>query len=269
MAKQRRSKRNHKMNKRHTRIIFSLNSKGGSGNTAAMISLADYFIHNLGLEPVLIDCDLANKSHGSLSHAFKGTPKLDIRTENGLDQLLAIAVPAEEESEQDGGTRVVLADFGGGNEEDTVRWFDEMFDGLKDYDISFLGIGMLTSNVATAKGIISWSAELRDRISYLIIKNHMVGEDFSYLLETEIGRKFLTASGAPIIDMEKRTINIQNELVNRGLSLRQAIEAPLDIAGPILGTLGSRVRMRGYVARLEAQFTSVMPTLVPDLAVPV
>jgi len=179
------------MNKRHTRIIFSLNSKGGSGNTAAMISLADYFIHNLGLEPVLIDCDLANKSHGSLSHAFKGTPKLDIRTENGLDQLLAIAVPAEEESEQDGGTRVVLADFGGGNEEDTVRWFDEMFDGLKDYDISFLGIGMLTSNVATAKGIISWSAELRDRISYLIIKNHMVGEDFSYLLETEIGRKFL------------------------------------------------------------------------------
>jgi hypothetical protein len=33
----------------------------------------------------------------------------------------------------------VLADFGGGNEEDTVRC-DEMFDGLEVYDISSLGI---------------------------------------------------------------------------------------------------------------------------------
>ena len=33
-----------------------------------------------------------------------------------MEQLLAIAAPAEEESEQDGGTCVVLADFGGDNE---------------------------------------------------------------------------------------------------------------------------------------------------------
>jgi hypothetical protein len=78
-----------------------------------------------------------------------------VRTETGLDDLLAIAKPAELEEEKAGGSRIVLADFGGGNEEDTVRWFNEMYDGLVGHDISFLGIGLLTSNVATAKGIIS------------------------------------------------------------------------------------------------------------------
>ena len=269
MAKQRRSKSNHTMTKTHSRIIFSLNSKGGSGNTAAMVALADFLIHNLGLNPKLVDCDLANKTFGSLSHIFKGTPKLDVRTETGLDDLLAIAKPAELEEEKAGGSRIVLADFGGGNEEDTVRWFNEMYDGLVGHDISFLGIGLLTSNVATAKGIISWSVELRDRISYLIIRNHMAGPNFTYLFETEIGRKFFNASNAPVIDMEKRAQNIQNELVNRGLSLRQAIDAAPDVAGPVLGTFAARVRMRGYVARLEEQFATVTATLVPDLAVPV
>ena len=144
-----------------------------------------------------------------------------------------------------------------------------MYDGLVGHGISFLGIGLLTSNVATAKGIISWSAELRDRLNYLIIRNHMAGSNFSYLFETEIGRKFFSASNAPVIDMEKRAQNIQNELVNRGLSLRQAIDAPPDVAGPVLGTFAARVRMRGYAARLEEQFASVTATLVPDLAVPV
>jgi hypothetical protein len=269
MAKQRRSKPNHTMTKTHSRIIFSLNSKGGSGNTAAMIALADFLIHNLGLNPKLVDCDLANKTFGSLSHVFKGTPKLDVRTETGLDDLLAIAKPAELEEEKAGGSHIVLADFGGGNEEDTVRWFNEMYDGLVGHDISFLGIGLLTSNVATAKGIISWSAQLRDRINYLIIRNHMAGSNFSYLFESEIGRKFFNVSNAPVIDMEKRAQNIQNELVNRGLSLRQAIDAPPDVAGPVLGTFAARVRMRGYVARLEEQFATVTATLVPDLAVPV
>src|SRR6202162_6758938 len=91
MAKQRRSKPNHTMTKTHRRIIFSLNSKGGSGNTAAMVALADFLVHNLGLNPKLVDCDLANKTFGSLSHIFKGTPKLALRTETGLDDLFPIA----------------------------------------------------------------------------------------------------------------------------------------------------------------------------------
>ena len=40
-----------------------------------MVALADFLIHNLGLNPKLVDCDLANKTFGSLSHVFKGTPK--------------------------------------------------------------------------------------------------------------------------------------------------------------------------------------------------
>jgi hypothetical protein len=85
-----------------------------------------------------------------LSHIFKGTPKLDVRTETGLDDPLAIAKPAELEEEK----AALAYRFGRlrrRNEEDTVRWFNEMYDGLVGHDISFLGIGLLTSNVATAK----------------------------------------------------------------------------------------------------------------------
>jgi hypothetical protein len=47
------------------------------------------------------------------------------------------------------------------------------------------------------------------------------------------------------------------------------VGAPPDVVGPLLGTFAARVRMRGYVARLEEQFATVTATLVPDLAVPV
>ena len=98
---------------------------------------------SLAATPFDRNYDRALRNHGFLPHIFKGTPKLDVRTETGLDDLLAIAKPAKLEEEKAGGSRIVLADFGGGNEEDTVRWFNEMYDGLVGHDISFLGIGPL------------------------------------------------------------------------------------------------------------------------------
>jgi hypothetical protein len=66
-----------------------------------------------------------------------------------------------------------------------------------------------------------------------------------------------------MIEMEARVADIQRELDNRGLSLRQAIDAPAETAGPLLSKASSKIRMRGYLSRIEAQFKKTIDTLLP------
>jgi hypothetical protein len=67
-----------------------------------------------------------------------------------------------------------------------------------------------------------------------------------------------------VIDMEARLDDIQRDLDKRGLSLRQALEAPSEIAGPFLSrAVSSKIRMRGYLTRMNAQFRKVVDTLLP------
>ena len=56
-------------------------------NTTLLSSLADFFLAE-SIPVNLVDADIDNKSRGSLSHLFKGTPKIDIRTDHGLDQFI-------------------------------------------------------------------------------------------------------------------------------------------------------------------------------------
>ena len=96
----------------------------------------------------------------------------------------------------------------------------------------FLAIGVLTSEVATTETIFNWANALKSRTDYLIVRNHRNGDDFSALESSEPGQRFLKVSKAPMIDMEARLDDIQRDLDKRGLSLRQALEAPSEIAGP-------------------------------------
>jgi hypothetical protein len=95
------------------------------------------------------------------------------------------------------------------------------------------------------------------------VRNHRNGDDFSALEQSEPGQRFLKVSKAPVIDMEARLDDIQRDLDKRGLSLRQALEAPSEIAGPFLSRAVSKIRMRGYLTRMNAQFRRVVDTLLP------
>jgi len=59
----------------------------------------------------MVDADIDNKSRGSLSHLFKGTPKIDIRTDHGLDQFIGMVL--------DDKAQTVLADLGAGSTKET------------------------------------------------------------------------------------------------------------------------------------------------------
>jgi hypothetical protein len=78
-------------------------------------------------------------------------------------------------------------------------------------------------------------------MDYLVIRNNRDGDDFSYLESTEPGQRFLKAAKPTMIEMEARVADIQRELDNRGLSLRQAIEC----AGGDCGTFAFRAARSG------------------------
>ena len=235
-------------------VAFTMGAKGGPGKTTFICSLVDHFLHEK-FPASFIDADIENKSRGSLSYVFKDTPKLNIRTPRGLDNLVDRVLS--------GGTQTILADLGAGSGQDTFAWFDDMHESLHEMGVRFLAIGVLTNDSATTSPILHWAAALKDRANYLLVRNHVAGDDFGYMFDSEQGKKFLKVAAPAVIDMEKRVPDIQQELNDRGLSLRQALTASNDVLGPILSKDSAKIRMRGYVNRIEREFARVIDTLLP------
>src|SRR5271165_7126674 len=207
------------------RIVMSMGGKGGGGKSTLMTSLVDFF-HAENCPVTLIDCDTENKVHGSFSHFFKEALKVDITTPSGFDEFVEKVLCDN--------APMVLADLGAGSGKFTFKRFDDMHDPLQEAGVRFLAIGVLTSEVATTETIFNWANALKSRTDYLIVRNHRNGDDFSALEQSEPGQRFLKVSKAPVIDMEARLDDIQRDLDKRGLSLRQALEAPSEIARPEL-----------------------------------
>jgi hypothetical protein len=236
------------------KIIYSIGAKGGSGKTTALVSLADFF-HGAKVPVTLIDADVENRVRGSFANFFNGTPKIDIRSKHGLDDFVDRVTSDH--------TQLVLADMGAGSGRETFRWFDDMYEPLREAGIVFLGVGVVTGEAATVDTVLHWASTLKSRTEYLIIRNHRNGSDFHYLEASESGKQFLKVAKPTIIDMEERIEDIQEELGNRGLSLRRALDASSDITGPLLSKFSSKVRMRGYLTRIENQFKKIIDTLLP------
>jgi hypothetical protein len=235
-------------------IIFSAGGKGGGGKTTAMVSLVD-FLKSENCPLTLIDADIENKVHGSLSHFFKEAAKVDITTPHGLDEF---AERVLHES-----APIVLADLGAGSGKYTFRWFDDMYEELKNVGVGFLTIGVVTSEVATTETVLNWANVLKNRVNYMIIRNHRNGDSFPSLEESELGQKFMRLAKPAVIDMEARLEDLQQAMDERGLSLRQAIEAPAETAGPLLSKAISKIRLRAYLSRIDAQFRRVVDTILP------
>jgi hypothetical protein len=163
--------------------------------------------------------------------------------------------------------QTVLADLGTGSSKETWAWFEQMHDSVREEGIRFLAIGLVTNDSSTTSAILDWANALQNRVDYLVVKNKVAGEDFSYLFESEPGQRFLQLAKPAIIEMERRLPDIQQELNDRGLSLRQALQAPAEIAGPVLSKSYNRMRIKGYVNRLEKQFSQVIDFLLPPYEV--
>jgi len=129
-------------------IIFTEGAKGGGGKTTLLSSLADFFLAEK-IPVKLVDADIDNKSRGSLSHLFKGTPKIDIRTDHGLDQFIGMVL--------DDKAQTVLADLGAGSTKETWAWFEQMHESVSEEGVRFLAIGLVTNDSSTTSAILDWA----------------------------------------------------------------------------------------------------------------
>ncbi len=236
------------------RIVFSCGGKGGVGKTTVASAVADYYAAR-GIAATLFDCDTENKQRGSLRHFFPSAEKLDIRAERGLDRFVDIALAAE--------TPVALADLAAGSGRDTFQWFDTMFDGLAAAGVGFTAVATITSAASSVETLFTWANALGNRARYLVVKNHLAGDDFGYFEDTEPGRAFLAQAEPIVIDLKARAREIQTELDNRGLTAAQVASADAARRGPLLNGGTARVRADAYARQIDAALDSARPLLLP------
>jgi hypothetical protein len=97
-----------------------------------------------------------------------------------------------------------------------------------------------------------------------VVTNKVAGEDFTCLRANPANvfwnwqsRRLLRwKDGCPIFG--------KSSMIG-GLSLRQALEASAEIAGPVLSKSYNPMRIKRYVNRLEKQFSEVIDVLLPPL----
>ncbi len=242
------------MTKPTKRIVFSCGGKGGVGKTTVATAIADFYAAR-GIAATLFDCDTENKQRGSLSHYYPNAGKLDIRTERGLDQFVDAALSAD--------ALVALADLAAGSGRDTFQWFDTMFDGLGEAGVRFTAVATITSAASSVESLFTWAEALQDRVSYLVVRNHVAGDDFGYLERTEPGRAFMAQARPIVIDLTARAREIQTELDNRGLSAAQAMSADANRRGPLLHGGTARVRAQAYAHQVDTALESAHAILLP------
>lgn len=230
------------------RIIITQGGKGGPGKTTVAKGLID-FLDSQKCSRIIIDADPENVKHGSLSLFFPEAKKVDITAPEGLDNFIDAAFYDDSE--------VVVADLGAGSGRATFDWFDKMYEPVSESGVRFLAIGVVTAATDTVEAVLHWAEALTDRVDYLIVKNYRNGRQIGGL------DKFLKLSQAPVIELEARLEKLQLELDARGLTLASALESPFEIAGPILSLSSSRMRIRGYLTRMNAQFETVLDRLLP------
>ena len=235
-------------------IVFSCGGKGGVGKTTVATAIADFYATR-AIPATLFDCDTENKQRGSLSHFFPVATKLDIRVERGLDRFVDTMLNAE--------TPVALADLAAGSGRDTFEWIDTMFDGLAAEGFRFTAVATITSAASSVETLFTWSAALRDRVRYLVVKNRIAGDDFGYFENTEPGRAFIAAAKPIIVGLRARDREIQTELDNRGLTPAQMMAVDAERRGPLLDSATARIRAQAYAKQIDAVLEAARRMLHP------
>ena len=235
-------------------IVFSCGGKGGVGKTTVATAIADFYAAR-DIPATLFDCDTENKQRGSLSHFFPTATKLDIRAERGLDRFVDTMLAAE--------TPVALADLAAGSGRDAFEWIDTMFDGLAAEGFRFTAVATITSAASSVETLFTWSAALRDRVRYLVVKNHVAGDDFGYFEHTDPGRAFAATAKPTVISLRARAREIQTELDNRGLTPAQTMIADTDRRGPLLNGGTARIRAQAYASQIDSALDSARSLLCP------
>lgn len=248
------TKKENKTEQIRTRIVFSAGGKGGTGKTSVVTALGDWYKAN-EIPLAMIDFDVENKVRGSLSHYFKEATKINPFTPSGLDSFIDYL---------DQGVPIVLVDMGAGSGRVTYEWFNLMHETIKEMGVAFTALGVVTSDPASVESVLTWGAELQEKVDYLIVENsHSEHSEFTYWQKAEQAEKFRSVFNPAVMKMGFRIPDLENHCRNYGVTLNQVATRAVD--APELKKTSLVVRAQAYRRALFSEFdrSEVKERLLP------
>ncbi len=235
------------------KVIFTIGGKGGTGKTTFLTTLAEWFIeHQIPCQH--LDMDTENKSKGSFSHFFpESAQKIDINTPAGLDAFIDYA-------DQD--ARIILADLGSSSGKVASQWFENMYENVADI-LTFTAVGLVTSDPASVESVLSWAAQLQDRVSYVIVLNkHEYGAvPFAYWENTAEAQAFRRIFQPQEIRMQSRLPELQHAIRNYGITLSAVAQRQSSL--PELAKSSHVIRAQAYRRQLFSEFEKIKDSFLP------
>ena len=147
------------------RVVFPMAGKGGVGKTTVMATLAEWYASN-GFKVAMFDMDPDNKAEGSLFSFFPDAHKLPALENWTYDKLLGVSLDSEAD--------IVLADMGAAQGHRMIPWFRDFYRVMQDSGIPlrWTAIGVVDTDIASARSVLDWGEALQDGVDYLIVHNH-------------------------------------------------------------------------------------------------
>ena len=204
-----------------TRVVFTQGGKGGVGKTEVLNCLIDWY-REQGLSPTLLDFDIENANKSGLQNFFPEATKLDVHREGALDEFFDICGESS--------TGLVVADLGAGAGEVTYQWFDEAFEDAEEEGIVFTSVGVTTEDAGAVQSLLTWGAQLQDRVEYLLVLNEQQNSrsDFKYWNAEPKVAEFKKIFSPKVITMASRVQEFQAELRNQSATLQKIIDGTIE-----------------------------------------
>lgn len=238
------------------RVIFPMAGKGGIGKTVVMATLAEWF-KSKSISVELLDMDPENKAEGSLSSLFSSATKLPAVETWTYDRLLGISM----ESRAD----VILADMGAAQAYRMIPWVQDFYRAAQQsgLPLRWTAIGVVDSDIASARSVLEWGLALQDTVDYIIVHNNcqqgasawkdpMIAEDV---------KRFHVALNPVEIHMDARRPDLQSLMRSHCVTLGDVANRLTTVRE--LQSPDMMLRARTYRTAAFNQFTKARAVLLP------
>jgi hypothetical protein len=239
------------------RVVFPMAGKGGVGKTTVMATLAEWYASN-GFKVAMFDMDPDNKAEGSLYSFFPDAHKLPALENWTYDKLLGVSLDSEAD--------IVLADMGAAQGHRMIPWFRDFYRVMQDSGIPlrWTAIGVVDTDIASARSVLDWGEALQDGVDYLIVHNHH-REDAASAWESpavaELVSAFRRAFSPMEIRMDARRPDLQ-KFMRIGCDTLTAV-GERKAKAPELRAPDMMLRARTYRFRAFNEFATVQRVLLP------
>ena len=239
------------------RVVFPIAGKGGVGKTTVIATLAEWYASTIYTAD-LFDMDPDNKAEGSFKALFSKAHKLPALESWTYDRLLGISL----ESSAD----VILADLGAAQGHRMIPWFRDFYKVMQEsgLNLRWTAVGVVDADIASARSVIEWGAELQNSVDYLIVHNHFQDGVASSWENPKLAADvaaFREAFSPVEIRMDARRPDLQRMMRTMNVTLGDVGERRTMVAE--LRAPDMTLRARTYRFRAFSQFTEARRVLLP------